>query len=654
MTVKRISTKFLKITAFILGVILVLMTSFHFWFINHAEHLIEDIVSSQSNDKLKLKIHKFKFNWFNYDMQLRKTIFYSADTTAATSYQFSVDRIDIRIKEILPLIFEKRILIDSIHLMHPDISVTRLRSLKDTSGASDTSLSIPQEMGKIYNSIQEALDVLKVDRFQIDNGKFSLINKMRPEEPPLVITNISLHLDNLQVDTTKPASERKILFSDNVALRTYNQNILFPDGRHRLSFSNFRINILNKMVEFDSCTMVATKGDSSNSSFSIFFDKLQMTNIDFATLYHNEIIKADSVYCINPRFRLDVALEKKTGPIKSLPKLNDLIQELTGEMQLAFVVVENGSFDINTMREGKPSSFTSDHNNFELQGLQIKKDGPQPLTVEKFAMAIRNYENFLRDSSYSIQFDSIILNNNRISLSNFAYQELKNNKVTNSLRMPLFELQGLSWDELVLEQKLKAREVTLFSPVIDYKMSPDKRSASQDIFQTLSGIGNFMQLENLHVNNGRINLVFKNNARLQLENASLSVLGKQLVDARKINSIHRSVTSLFFKKGSFRMGDVTASLTNVNFTGGGTENKFVAGYLEIKDKNALDIRAESVNIQSMIVNDDIQHTSIGGITWQKANIRLSAFSAREGKKSPTFTLKKIKGFNTRYYSRRWK
>ncbi len=647
MTVKRISTKFLKITAFILGVILVLMTSFHFWFIHHAEGLVEEMVSSQSNNKLKLKIHKFKFNWFNYDMQLRKSIFYSADTSAATSYQFSVDRIDIRIKEILPLIFEKRILIDSIHLMNPDISVTRLRSIKDTTGASDTSLSIPQEMGKIYNSIQDALDVLKVDRFQIDNGKFSLINKMRSDEPPLVITNISLHLDNLQVDTTKPASERKILFSDNVALRTYNQNILFPDGRHRLSFSNFRINILNKMVEFDSCTMVATKGDSSNNSFSIFFDKLQMTNIDFATLYHNEIIKADSVYCINPRFRLDVALEKRSGPVKSLPKLNDLIQELTGEMQLAFVVVENGSFDINTMREGKPSSFTSDHNNFELQGLQIKKEGPQPLTVEKFAMAIRNYENFLRDSSYSIQFDSILLNNNRISLSNFAYQELKNNKVTNSLRMPLFELQGLSWDELVLEQKLKAREVTLFSPVIDYRMAPDKRSNSQDVFQTLSGIGNFMQLENLHVNNGNINLVFRNNARLQLENANLSVLGRQLVGSRKLNSIQRSVTALFFKKGSFHMGDITANLTNVNFTGGGTENKFVAGQIEIKNKNAIAIKAESVNIHSMIINDDILQTSIGGLSWAKADIRLSDLSAQGSKNSPTFSLKRIQGSNTR-------
>ena len=393
------SIRTLKITAFILGGILVLMTAFHVWFINHAGQLLEDMVSKQSNGKLKLKIDRFKFDWFSYRMDLRKANFYSADTGAATSYQFSVARIKVKVKEILPLVFEKRILIDSIQLINPDIVVTRLRSLKDSTDESDTSMSIPQEMGRIYNSIQDALRVLQVDRFQIDKGKFSLVNKIRPKEPPVVITDINFHLENLQVDTTEKENKEKILFSDNVALHTSNQNIIFPDGRHRLSFKNFRINIQNRLAEFDSCTVMATKGDSTNNSFSIFFDKLQMTDIDFSTLYHDEIIKADSVYCINPKFKLHVDITRRSDTAKSTPRLDELIRQLTGNMQLAFVVVENGSFDINTTRDGQLSSFTSDKNNFVLQGLQIRKYGPKLLRVEKFVVAIRNYENFLRDSS---------------------------------------------------------------------------------------------------------------------------------------------------------------------------------------------------------------------------------------------------------------
>ena len=638
------SIRTLKITAFILGGILVLMTAFHVWFINHAGQLLEDMVSKQSNGKLKLKIDRFKFDWFSYRMDLRKANFYSADTGAATSYQFSVARIKVKVKEILPLVFEKRILIDSIQLINPDIVVTRLRSLKDSTDESDTSMSIPQEMGRIYNSIQDALRVLQVDRFQIDKGKFSLVNKIRPKEPPVVITDINFHLENLQVDTTEKENKEKILFSDNVALHTSNQNIIFPDGRHRLSFKNFRINIQNRLAEFDSCTVMATKGDSTNNSFSIFFDKLQMTDIDFSTLYHDEIIKADSVYCINPKFKLHVDITRRSDTAKSTPRLDELIRQLTGNMQLAFVVVENGSFDINTTRDGQLSSFTSDKNNFELQGLQIRKYGAKPLTVEKFVMAIRNYENFLRDSSYAMQFDSILINDNRISLSNFKFQDLENGRPVNTLSMPQFELQGLSWDDLVFNKHLAANKVNLYRPVINYTVE-QKKYKSKDIFQTLAGIGNFMQLENLTINDGQVNLFFKNNIQLKLENANINVLGRRLVGSRRINNIQNSVTALYFKKGVFKMGQLVADLADVNFTGN-PANHLHAGSVHIKNKNELDVLIKNASIRSMIINDDLQHTEIGGIDWKQADIKLFTFPKQNKDNSTVFKLSGISGANT--------
>ena len=647
MTAKRLTRKFLKITAYFLGVLLVLMTAFHFWFIYHAEDLVEDLVSFQSKHTLALKVDKFKFNWFTYRMELRNPVFYSTNLTASTSYQLRIKKMDIRVRAILPLLFEKKILIDSLHLENPDIIVTKLRvNTKDTTAPADTSVSLTQEMGRIYNSIQEALSVLDVNSFQIDKGKFSLINRINLSESPVVITNIHLHLDNLTVNSTDEGNEKKILFSDNVALHTTNQNIVFPDGRHRLSFSQFRINILKRFVEFDSCTIMATRGDSASNSFRVFFDKLQMTNIDFSTLYHNEIIKADSVYCINPRFRLDVDLPKRKGAGISPPKLDELVRQLTGDMQLAFVVVENGSFDINTIRDGRPSSFTSDHNNFELQGLEIKKSNERALTVDKFVMAIRNYENFLRDSAYAIQFDSILINDNRISLSNFAYKELQNNKTVNSLSMPSFELQGLSWDELIYDQQLKADKVTLYSPVINYNVARNKRIHSGDIFQALAGIGSFMQLEQLNINKGQINLLFKNDAALMLENADMSVQANQLVNSRQLSNIQRSVNELFFERGVFTMGNLIAILSGVKFSGDGN-NQLRADRLEIKNGSNLDINAAGVTINTLLIDDDIKQAVINGISWKKADIKLASFPSQIKNNSARFNLREIVGTNTK-------
>ncbi len=604
------------------------------------------MVRVQSNGKLNLQVEKFKFNWFSKKMELQNAVFFSTDTaTASTGYRFRIDRLRIEVKAILPVLFEKKFLIDSIHVVNPDITVTRLRSNRDTLAANDTTsgLSIPQEMGRIYNSIQDALKVLSVNRFQIDNGRFSLINKIRPYDEPIVISNLNFHLENLKVDTSKSPGEQKILFSDNVALHTTNQDIVFPDGRHRLSFSNFRINILKRLVEFDSCTILATKGDSSKSSFRIFFDKLMLTNIDFDTLYHSEVIKADSVYCINPRFRLDVDLKKRTGPVKP-PKLNELIQQLTGNLELAFVIVQNGSFDINTMREGRPSSFTSYNNNFELQGLRIKQDAPRPMTVEKFVMAIRNYENFLRDSTYAIQFDSVLINNNRINLNNFTYQKIENSRVLNKLVIPQFALEGLSWDNLIIGQQLKAENVVLFKPVITYDLTRKKTAVRRDVFQTLQGIAEVMELDNVDVIDGRINLIFRNNIRLELEEASMTLRARDLVMANRYAGIHRSVNNLKFKRGRLLMNGMTLILDDVKFYG--ANNQLIAGKVQVQTKDRITIGANGVSINSVVISEKDGSAAIDGVRWASAKLDVPVLPKGGGSGNSPLTFTNVSGANT--------
>jgi hypothetical protein len=640
---KRLTKKLTQIAAYTLGSLIVLLVVFHFWFVRHAKHLIEDMVKSQSNGKLSLEIDQFNFNWFDRKMELRQAVFYSTDTaTATTAYNFKVDEIRIQVKTILPLVFEKKFLIDSIQLISPHITVTRLRVKDSNSVRKDTSLSIPQEMGRIYHSIQDALRVLKVDRFQIDNGTFSLVNKTRPDEEPIVISKLNFYLENLQVDTSISGGQEKILFSDNVGLQTDHQDIHFPDGRHRLSFKNFRINLRNRLAEFDSCTITATKEDSANNSFQIFFDKLRMSSIDFDTLYRTEVIKADSVYCINPRFRLSVDLPKRTGPVKP-PQLNELIQQLTGNMELAFVVVQNASFDITTLREGRPSSFTSDNNNFELQGLKIQEHAAKPLTVQRFAMAIRNYENFLRDSAYAIQFDSILINNNRISLSNFSYEELENNKVVNNLVVPQFEMQGLSWDHLVFNQQFNAERVTMYQPVINYTLGKSRNEPSKDIVKALSDISRIIQLKHLDIVNGKVNLYFANNTMLQLEGATMSVAAKQLVDSRRLTELQRSVGQLHFKKGLFRTGSLSAWLDDVQFRG--ANNGLKAGTVRIEDKNVT-ATIRNVSFQSILINDNLPDVTVRGISWEEAEVHLLSF-ANSSASAGSLKLYNIRGSNTK-------
>lgn len=648
MTAKRFVRKFLKITGILLSILVVLAVGFHFWFKAHAKQLIEEMVESKSNGKLKLKIEKFHFNYFSKKIILEKAVFYNTDTlTGTTAYQFSIDKMQLRAKAILPIVFKKQILIDSLTLLNPHINVTRLRTAEKQNRKEKKDVSIPEEMGKVYRSIQDALKVLKVKRFEINDGTFTLVNKIDPTQLPLSVSNIHFHIDNLEVDSSKFSSKEKLLFSENVVLLSTDQNIIFPDGRHSLSFSRFRINLKNKLVEFDSCTITATKADSSSASFKVFFDALLLTNIDFDTLYKAEVIKADSVYCVNPKFDLDVTVGKKRDSKKPPPKLENIIQQLTGDLQLGYVVVNNADFNIKTVKNGVPSSFVFSNNNFEMQGLTVIQNAARPLTVKSFAMAIRNYENFIKDSSYSVKFDSVLFKDDRITLSNFLFNKLDNGKILNTFSVPQFNLIGLSWDDLVFEKKLKAEQALMFNPHISYTSQNNKfqNPGRQNIFHSLGAVNEYMDLDQLDIIDGTIDLNLKNNLRIQLDNATVSVRSHSLLESKKLAGIKNSLSQLKFKKGIIHAGSMDIELLDILYIG--ETGQFGAGNINIRNKEKdMLVNLRDVQVEKMLVDEVAGNIFANGVRWKNADVKISPIGGTKESDGSVIELNDVKGQNT--------
>jgi len=639
--------KFLKISAIIAGIIIVLLLGFHFWFKAHAKQMLEDLVESKSNGKLKMKVGKLKFSYFSRNMELDNVSFYNTDTiNVNTTYRFDVKKIKLKVKSLIGVIFQDRFLIDTLTLHDPDIQVTRLKRNEKTDRIKASDLSIPEEMGKIYKSIQDALNVLKVSKFSIQNGKLTLNNRIRPNQQPVTFSNLDFHIDNFLIGSTSNTHKEKILFSDNVTLSSHHQDIELPDSRHRLSFKDFRINLKKRLVEFDSCTIAATRTDSATSAFSVFFDKLLLTNIDFDTLYKAEVIKADSVYCVNPKFTLTVEIAKKKGTGKSPPKLENIIKQLTGDLILDNVVVSNADFNIETVRDGIPNSFTFSNNNFEMQGLTIDQKAAKPLKVNRFAMAIRNYENFIKDSTYSIKFDSVIFKDDRISLSNFLFEKLNNGKTINSFSIPQFYLGGLSWDDLVFERKLKADQATMFYPNIIYTVNPYKRkSGQQNIFQSLGAVNEFMDLNFLEVIDGNIDLTIKKNLRLKLYRANLSIESNSLLSSKKIAAIKNSLTSINFEKGKLTAGNLDIQLAGLRYIG--HSGHFVAANISVNDnKKNHAFSIQDVEVNKMIVNESNGNIDANGISWKRGTVGFDIANYNKGSTQSFILLKNIAGENT--------
>jgi hypothetical protein len=634
--------KILKTLGIILGIIIILITALHIYVVNNAESLVEDIVARESNGKLKLKVKNIKFNYFSKKVELSDITFFSNDSLdLPTYYNFQVDKIKIRVKALIPIFTRKELKIDSLFLVAPKITVTRLKPL-DTAGQKD--ISIPREMGKVYNSIIDALKFLEVKRFQFDDGVFKLINKVLPNQQPLVITRMHFH-----IETDPNTTAEDFLESDKLVFWTKGQDITFPDGNHRLAFSRFRIKIKKRIIEIDSCTLIGKRADGSGSGFSLYLDTLKLTNVDFLSLYEKGLIKADSVYCLDPKFKIELELKNKTAGTKKIPNLDTLINQLTGDMQLNYVGVRNAEVSITTNRNDKSTSFTSEKNNFEMTGLRIDHSLPQPISLESFDMAIRNYENFVKDSSYYLRFDSIRLRENRILLSNFSINtELYKDK--RNIQVRQFILSELSWADLLFDQKVVARQALLIRPVIDYyPTTAEKPKSKNPIVNSMAGINNFMSLEKLIIENGKIKIRTRHSIDLLLDDANLILNTNNVADSLSVANVQGSVELLNFKKGIMKTKELVVNMDNASFDG--ASKKFLFDKVIIYDhQQNFNINARNVKLDSLVYADSLKMLTGEGISWEKARVEINLLQPGKKANDPlTILFNKIQGNNTQLY-----
>jgi hypothetical protein len=636
--------KILKTIGILLGIVVVLVTALHIFVVNNAEKLIEELVSSRSNNKLKLRVENIKFNYFSRKVELQRVHFFSNDSLdLKTSYVFDVDNIKLRVKALLPIFTRKELLIDSLYLRAPRIEVTRLKP-SDSSARKD--VSIPEEMGKIYNSIIDALKLFQVTRFEMNDGVFTLKNKILPDQVPLTISNLHIHIDNFRIDT---ALQNKNLFlSDQMVFRTRNQDIIFPDGRHRLAFSRFRINIRRKLIEIDSCTLSGKRRINGRSGFTIFLDTLKLVNVDFKALYEKELIKADSVFCQNPDFKIEFALKENVKARKKLPGIDSFIQQMTGDLLLHYIGVLNAGINITTYQGEKATSFTSKHNNFEMTGLSIDQSKARPVSLESFDMAIRNYENFLKDSSYFLRFDSILLRENRILLSNFSVNT-EPYKDTRNIKVRRFALGGLSWSDLLFNRRIVAQQAILYQPDIDYTQPENRlnKSNKKGILSSLDAIDKIMDLEKIQIVDGMLKIKTQRETEVQLQHTNLLLNSHSLVKAPTASHIERAIELLDFGKGVLKTKNMIAYLDQVAYDG--EVNRLKLGKINLHHRDQrFNISASQVLLDHLDFDDSLNFFKTDSLRWSKAEIEFNTLSGEKTNSSlPAFiSLNNISGANT--------
>ena len=555
--------KLLTILGIILLAISLILAGLYFYITNNAEKLVKDFVSNQSGGKFSVDIKKINIDLRELHLVIVEPHFSSNDSAnLSTTYDVKLDKIILDLTAIKPLLFERKIYVDSLVCIRPQITAYKWKEIPREH------FSLTEQMSKVYNTLDTVIKKLNIKYCLIDSGSLTLVNKIDQSIHPISITDYYIRIDNFKSESEKDPIDR-YLFADRIKFYSSHQDIVFPDGIHGIKYSRLRINSLRQSIEIDSCYLYGKQKDGGFGEFGIFFDTLRLSHVDFNKLITSNLLRADSAICLNPLISIRTELKHKTEhrpkekKYQSRDSLEMAFKALFGNIDVKYIGVLNAKVDIQTKSDNnKTVSYTSQKTDFVIQDLVVIDDPKIPLNIGSLYFGLNAYTTYNSDSSYLLKFDSIIVRNRKISLTNFSITPTdKNNDVLTRkhLNMKSLQIEEFIWLELILNKKIVARNVILGGPNISVNMVSEKPSESQGnsggIYQILNRLLDKISFRDLYVHDATVDVYSGKTKYYSLNKLNAVIKARELMQARNLNELSNAITNINFASGELMLGE---------------------------------------------------------------------------------------------------
>ena len=634
----------MKLAIVIVTVFILVLATGYAWFVHNSKSILINLFNERSGGRLQLKLAEATFDFINSDVNIREAkISSTANSNAPKRYQVNFKKIKLHTNSIWSLLIHRQLEIKEIKAYEPVIEVynNHVKNIPDSANQ----LFLGVELGKIYNSIEEGISALRTHSIYVINARLILNNKS-PGKKPIVLSNIYFTLKKLNKYNGEPGH---YLENNNLEFNSSNQDITLSDGFHRLLFKKLSI-VQAKKIILDSCTILALPDHESKSSYAISFKRLALVGVDFTALYKKNIIRADSVYCENPVSNISLisAQAESSKASKGVPDIENIIKTFSGNLDLGFVGVMNADIHLKIKGKRAMPDFHSGKINFQISNLRINPDSSKLVSIKSFDMMVKGYQLYNADSTSIFSFDSVRFSNDKLLLNNFSVLTVSGkNKARNyrDYNVRYFELLGINWSELILDQYLTASEAILYQPVINFKKDRAVEISKKSmLFNSTHTFDDFMAIDKLKIVNGTINLNWGVSNSLQLNGLNLELLGKNFTDIKHV-SLYNDVETLSFTDGLFKIGDINAQLKEVSFD---ANNELHAGELLIKNTSRqVDSRIEDVTIDKIYSEKNNTSFVVDGLRWNNGAINVNIGpGGKKEHRNTSLLLKNIQGKET--------
>lgn len=614
-----------------IGILLVLLAVvsalFYYYAVNNAEKSLAVLVDNQSDGKLVLKVTKVKMELSKMSFNFNQPVLQTKDSlNNETDYYIKADNISIKFSSLFKFIFKMKVVAESVIINQPEIIVVKRKA------GTVKKVSLTTEMGLVYKAIENGLKVVELDYMHINNATFKLIDKTHEKGNSLIANNLFLTITKTSLSGSN--NKGRLLFTDNIQFDAYNQHLELKDGLGLINYKHLSISSGNKYLKLDSCHFLMNSGNATGNKFDIALDSIHIVNVDYDRLLKDGLLLLDTAICYNPKINIQIELaenRKESNLLKdsllNKEAVENYFKKALGDIDIGYLAVSDATVNVETLRNNKTTSYASKKINISFAGLAVIDKPDVPLKLDKFSLAIKDYTAYTPDSVYAVKFDSVVVEKQKIALTNFMLK-LKNTNHQETVKSVItksFEINQINWNELIYNQKLLAENITLVKPDVaialpepapeDETKPKTKKESSFDFLREK------IKITNLLLNDGSVKVDIGSVTSASVNNCFLKIKVHNLLTENTIENILASVENLSFSKGNYFNKNSSLDVTVFNYEGlNGNLN--IEKLKQVSNDRSAKFEFDGIALQQIQLKSNLE-LLVGNLGWRSADIAIN-------------------------------
>ncbi len=554
-------------------------------------------------------------------------------------YSATVQRMNIDLTDFWSVYFTKKLKVKGIEIVKPSINILNLDKNKIPK-------KISFEAGNLYQVLSGHLKELKINDFKVEDGEVNYSTDEGPDYDNFKVKGIDFEVSNFQVNENSQRRTDKFFYTDDISLTIRDQVLLLKDSIHKVSFDEFHISTIDKLLQFKNFNLTKRPQPegvlNEHNHYEITVPEFTFSGIDFVSAYNENVLKMDSIQIVKPNIHIT---KRVKNPLRDSTKNNlmDIAMIYSDYLKIDHFNLTDANLIFTDSTRHLPVKYSIDHISASMQKLEIDTGeflhNKYGINFSGMDLLVKDYEMSLPDSMNTIMFDELSIASNSMELKLKGFNIRPKKTSTSNLmggklyaEIPYMVISDFDVARAINQDSFDIKEIYVEHPnfrfiPIENKLAKQKNISPNGFFGLFQGIQSFSSYFSLD----RFKLL---NGQLLIENTpnSMTPLAKLTsVNITLDNVLVDSLTDT--DKGTFgkSMLELSAEKSEINLPEFAIRTQHLA-FSSDKGRLAMqDIEIKNDSLQSdLLVSLQLSEILLSGIDpdWSNFHEKISMDSMR--------------------------